>query len=151
MLKIFSGSDYQILLSTGGQADFSKDEVPSNFYLEKYLPGEEVMKLADLVIYHGGSGTGYQTIKTGTPAIVIATHLEQEYTGEAVEHHQVGIFLTMQEVMKNPFLILESTKKMFANLEMYRENMKKVREDFERYDPLPRAADAIEEFVINSS
>ena len=147
LFKIFAGSNYQILLSTGGQVDFSREEIPPNIYLEKYMPGETIMELADLVIYHGGSGTSYQTIKTGTPAIVIATHMEQEFMGEAVEHHQVGIFLTMLEVMKNPSLILESTKKMFANLETYKKNMETLKKDLRSYNPVKAAADGIEDFL----
>ncbi|MDY6861496.1 MAG: hypothetical protein SV062_00735 [Thermodesulfobacteriota bacterium] len=147
LFKVFTDSSYQILVSTGGQIDIPRDRVPKNFFLEKYLPGEEIMKLSDMVIYHGGSGTSYQTIKTCTPAIVIATHLEQEFMGEALEIHQVGIFLTMIDVIKNPSLTLEATRKIFANLAMYRANMEKLKEDLERYNPLLMVADVIENFL----
>jgi MGT family glycosyltransferase len=147
LFKVFGETEYQILVSTGGQIDISDHEIPKDFYLERYLPGEEIMTLADVVIHHGGTGTAYQAIKTFTPCIVIATHFEQEFLGEATEELGVGIFLSMIEVLKNPSLILESTQKIFAHLETYKMNMMRLKKDLETYDPVRTAADTIEDFL----
>ncbi len=69
--------------------------------------------------------TVYQAIKAGVSLLAIATHIDQEWSGEEVENHKVGVFLTMREVMANPFVVLDSIKKMFSRLGMYRENMKR--------------------------
>jgi uncharacterized membrane-anchored protein len=53
----------------------------------------------------------------------------------------------MLEVMKNPSLILESTKKMFANLETYKKNMETLKKDLRSYNPVKAAADGIEDFL----
>jgi UDP:flavonoid glycosyltransferase YjiC (YdhE family) len=106
------------------------------------------MALADLVIFHGGAGTGYQAISVGTPAIVVATHLEQEFVGQVLEEHGAGIFWTMNQVMVAPSLIRSSVETMLKNLAWHRSNMDRLRQDFLLYNPVQTAADCIESFVV---
>jgi len=105
------------------------------------------MERADIVICHGGSLTVYQAIKAGTPCIVIATHLDQEWAGEELQAHKAGMFLTMVKVMAKPSLIMESTKKMFDKLELYQKNMKRLQEDLLEYDGLKNAVSGITGFM----
>lgn len=148
-IRILADTDYTVIMSTGGQWEISREQLPKNFRVAKYLPGEQVMELADLVIFHGGAGTGYQAIGTGTPSIVIATHLEQEFVGEVLEEHGAGIFLTMNQVMATPSVIRKSIATLLENIDRYRTNMKRLRDDLLRYDPVLTAADCIEEFMAD--
>lgn len=151
MMKVLAEAAYTVIMSTGGQVEIPPTELPAHFHVAKYVPGEPVMELADLVIFHGGAGTGYQAIAAGTPAIVIATHLEQEFVGEALEEQGAGIFLTMRQVLARPALLLSSIDTMLANIAWYRANMNRLRDDLLRYNPVPAAADCIEEFLRWSS
>lgn len=145
LFNAFGDTKYQVIVTTGGQLEINKDNFPENFWVEKYLPGERAMERADVVICHGGNQTVYQTIKTATPCLVIATHLDQEWAGYDVQEQGAGIFLTMVKVMSRPGLIMESTQRLFDNLDTYRKNMGILRKDLERYNGLKKAADYIEE------
>lgn len=147
VMEVLGDADYTVIMTTGGQWQGPRDRIPDNFRVAKYLPGEPVMRLSDLVIFHGGAGTGYQAMATGTPAIVIATHLEQEFVGQILEEHRAGVFLTMRQVLAKPVKLRQAITTMLERLDAYRAEMKKLQEDFRRYDPVPRAADCIEEFM----
>ncbi|MFQ5797727.1 MAG: glycosyltransferase [Bacteroidota bacterium] len=147
MIETLAHADYTIIMTTGGQRQIPNEHLPNNFYVANYLPGEQIMELADLVIFHGGAGTGYQAIATGTPSIIIATHLEQEFVGEVVEEHGAGIFLTMNQVLANPSVMRTSIATILEHIDLYRSHMKKLQADFLRYDPVRTAADCVEEFM----
>ncbi len=143
----FAGTRYQVIVATGGQINPQEFNIPPNFSVERFLPVGKIMERADLVIYHGGAGTAYQVMKAGVPSIVIATHVDQEYQGVATEAHQVGIFLTMHEVLKRPRLILEATERVIGDLALYRENARKLQDDLLRYNGPAAAADCLERFI----
>jgi len=143
----FQGSTYQVIVNTGGQIDSKNEAIPKGFYVEKYLPGDKMMAITDCVICHGGSQTVYQAVKAGTPAIIIATHLDQEWGGEMIDENKAGIFLTIVRVLKDPTLLLKSVDRMFKNLNFYRANMERLKADLARYDPVNQVADGIEDFL----
>jgi UDP:flavonoid glycosyltransferase YjiC (YdhE family) len=147
IFKAFRDTECQIIASTGGQIEIDETMLSENLHVERFLPGGRVMEQVDMVICHGGSLTVYQAIQAGTPCIVIATHLDQEWGGEEIQTHKAGIFLTMVKVLAKPSLIMESTKKMFDNLEEYQNNMKRLQEDLLRYDGLKDAVSGIEGFI----
>ncbi|MBI4557456.1 MAG: hypothetical protein HY706_07730 [Candidatus Hydrogenedentes bacterium] len=147
LITLLADKPYTVIISTGGQFEIAPASVPSNFRVVKYLPGEKIMALSDLVIFHGGAGTGYQAIQTGTPGIAIATHLEQEFIAEVLEEHRAGVFLTMREVLRRPSVVLRAIEEMLADLETFRAHMQVLRNEFHQYRPLPDSADAIEQFL----
>jgi UDP:flavonoid glycosyltransferase YjiC (YdhE family) len=146
----FAGTPYQVIMATGGQIDPKDFQIPDNCYVERLLPVGKIMQYSDLVIYHGGAGTAYQIMRAGLPSIVIATHLDQEHQGLATEAHQVGISLTMHEVLANPGLILEATARIIRDLTSYRLRIDELRRDLLRYDGPITAADYIENFLHGS-
>lgn len=139
--------DCSAVFSTGGQIDLSPNELPANVRMAQFLPGGEVMKRADLVIFHGGAGTAYQAIAAGTPGIIIATHLEQEFAGGVFEAHGGGAFHTMREVKARPALLLEAVNQVLQDPAPFRAGMEALRQDYGRYDPIPMAVECIEDFV----
>jgi UDP:flavonoid glycosyltransferase YjiC (YdhE family) len=147
MFRSFGNTEYQVVVSTGGQIEINGHMLSENLHVEAFLPGEKVMERADIVICHGGSLTVYQAIKAGTPCIVIATHLDQEWAGEELQTHKAGIFLTMVRVMKKPSVIMEATQTMFENLEEYTKNMKRLQADLLEYDGLSNAVSGITGFM----
>lgn len=143
--------DCTAVFSTGGQIDLSPSELPPNVRMARFLPGAEVMQWADLVIFHGGAGTAYQAIAAGAPAIIIATHCEQEFAGGVFEAHSAGKFHTMREVRTNPAKLVDGIKQVLHDPEPFRAGMEALRRDYDRYDPIPRAVECIERLASPGS
>jgi UDP:flavonoid glycosyltransferase YjiC (YdhE family) len=151
LLEIFRGLKAHILMTTGGQITLRAEEIPPNVRVETYLPGEQVMAYVDLVIHHGGAGTVYQTISAGKPSIAVATHFEQEIVGGILEAQGAGIFLTMREVLSHPALLNRAVEKMLQNPTAFAQNIRRLHEDLQRYNPVQSAADHIEAFLTSTS
>jgi UDP:flavonoid glycosyltransferase YjiC (YdhE family) len=138
---------YQVMLATCGQIDVSDFEVPSNFFVERFLPVAQMMGIADLVIYHGGAGTFQQLIRAGAPGVVIATHWDQEYAGVVSRERGLGPYLTMREVLSSPGRLSGVVDGLIADLPSYRERAQGVSEALDPYDGAKEAAEHLEAFL----
>ncbi len=147
LFELLGNTHYQVVVTTGGQIDLSKVKLPPNIFVEKYLNGQKIAELADLVIHHGGTGTAYQAIRALAPAIVIATHAEQQFLGESTEDTGMGVWMTMNEVLRNPRLVLMATEQLLQEGPQRRANIQRLKEDLDRYDPVSAAADWIERWL----
>jgi UDP:flavonoid glycosyltransferase YjiC (YdhE family) len=143
----FADRPYQVMLATCGQIDPGDFEVPSNFFVEKFLPVARMMEVADLVIYHGGAGTFQQLIRAGVPGVVIATHWDQEYAGVVSRDRGLGPFLTMREVLSSPGRLRGVVDGLIADLPSYRERAQEIREELYPYDGAKAAAEHLEAFL----
>jgi UDP:flavonoid glycosyltransferase YjiC (YdhE family) len=151
LLRIFQTVDVTVLLTTGGQITLPAAEIPANVRVAKYLPGERMMALADVVIHHGGAGTVYQTIAAGKPSIAIATHFEQEIIAALLEEYGAGVFLTMPEVMARPQTLTSALQRVLRDPAPYTASLKRLQDDLKRYDGVRAAADGIEAFLAAAS
>ena len=147
ILATLAAEDHGVVVSTAGQVDLGEAGRRDSISVSNFVAGEQVMAMADLAIFHGGAGTGYQAIRSGTPAIGVATHLEQEFMGEALEEQGAGIFLTMRQVLARPRVIVDAIAQILQHRDRYHMNVARLREDLLRYDPVSDAADAIEVFL----
>lgn len=66
---------------------------PKNVYLAPYLPGEEAVKLARLVICNGGSPSTHQALASGVPVIGVASNLDQYLNMNAIVGAGAGCLL----------------------------------------------------------
>jgi UDP:flavonoid glycosyltransferase YjiC (YdhE family) len=66
---------------------------PDNVYLSPYLPGEEAVKLASLVICNGGSPATHQALIHGVPVIGVASNLDQYLNMSAIAKAGAGCVL----------------------------------------------------------
>lgn len=66
---------------------------PANVYLAPYLPGEEAVKLASLVICNGGSPSTHQALIHGVPVIGVANNLDQYLNMAAIVKAGAGCVL----------------------------------------------------------
>ncbi len=80
--------DVTALVSTAG-APLPRS-VPANVYLAAYLPGEEAVQMASLVICNGGSPTTHQALAQGVPVIGVAGNLDQFLNMDAIEKSGAG-------------------------------------------------------------
>jgi UDP:flavonoid glycosyltransferase YjiC (YdhE family) len=134
-------------VTTGGQIDVNTEDLPPNLFVEKFLNGEKIMELADLVIHHGGTGTAYQAIRTLTPTIVIATHPEQQFIGESTQDTGMGVWMPMNEVLKNPAITRTATEKLLQEAPQRRAKIQRLRAELDCLDPTATACDWIEHWM----
>lgn len=147
LIALFADCAFTVILTTGGQVSIEEKGLPANIRVARFLPGEAVMQRADVVICHGGAGSIYQAISAGTPLIAIATHFEQELLGQEIEAAGAGVLLSLNEVLAEPTLVMQSVRRILEDRHQYAKRVKMLRDDHARYDPVRSAADAIESFL----
>jgi MGT family glycosyltransferase len=111
-IRVFGGTDYQILITTGGLA--SLGPVPDNIFVEEYAPGQPLMRASGAVISHGGNGTIYQALSCGVPVIGFPSIFDQEVNLQRVcglgagvrmwrsEYRAEALKAAVDEVLGNP-------------------------------------------------
>ena len=78
-----AGESVQVVLTTGGQP--LPAPAPANFLVLDFIhPAELLQHRAVMTICHGGNGTVYQSLRYGVPVLSITTHIDQQWTAEAV-------------------------------------------------------------------
>ena len=80
--------DVTALVSTAGAP--LPQATPANVYTAAYLPGEDVVKMASLVICNGGSPSTHQALAQGVPVIGLAGNLDQFLNMAAIEKTGAG-------------------------------------------------------------
>lgn len=100
------------VITTGGQLKDSEKQgistIPGEIYLEDFLAGEEVMKICDLVVCHGGNGTIYQALEQGRPIVGIPTIPDQVFNMRRVEALGLGIKVSPVALEKNPRHLMDA-------------------------------------------
>jgi len=138
---------WQVVVSTGGQVDPPQGGWPANFIVERLVPGLAIMRIADLVVYHGGAGTFQHALRECVPGIVIATHWDQEYTGYVCEREGLGAFLTLPEVLARRGRLRDVTTQTLADRARYRARLLRLRDEAFPMDGTKAAADHIEAYL----
>lgn len=65
--------------------------VPPSVRVEEWLPQDEVLAEADLVVCHGGSGTTYGALAAGVPTVVVPLFADQPINARTVEALGAGL------------------------------------------------------------
>ena len=85
--ETFEGTDYNIIVATAGKYKNKHNKISSNIHYYEWVPGRQVIRQSDLVIFHGGYGTMMETIEAGVPSLVIPFHSEQESNGRRLKEN----------------------------------------------------------------
>ena len=80
ILVALRDAGWQVLTTTGGLA-----EAPAGVFSTPFARGSILLKHSQLLVCHGGSGTIYQAVAEGVPAIGIATFHDQEINLERAQ------------------------------------------------------------------
>jgi uncharacterized protein (DUF2141 family) len=75
--------------------------IPGNFHVFDYVRGDELCRLARLVVTNGGSSTGYQALAAGTPVLGLASNLDQYLAMQAITRVGAGVTLRAASVEPN--------------------------------------------------
>ena len=102
------------------------------------------MEASDVVVNHGGNGTVYQAILSGTPIVGIPSHVDQELNLQRVEDLGIGVKLSPKNLSTCK---LVSALKAVMEDPKYKQNARKLQALAKRYDGARTAAACIEEYM----
>ncbi|MCX6032698.1 MAG: glycosyltransferase [Chloroflexi bacterium] len=143
VLEAFGGTEYQVLMTTGG---VTRPEdlrpLPTNFHVAGFAPGDELMRWADVVICHAGNGTTYQALRAGLP--VIAWPFIQDQRWNARRQAELGVGLTLAAL--NPAALRAAVEEVQSN-SSYRAAAQRFQQILTGYDGPRTAAQLIHEFI----
>ncbi len=80
--------DSAVVITTGGQVALPR--APRNAFVADYLDGDRVMRVADVVVCHGGNGTIYQNLAARAFLVGLPAIPDQEYNLRRVEALGLG-------------------------------------------------------------
>lgn len=93
-LRAISDVDARVLLTVGRKFDLSTlGPVPANVHVETWVDQARVLRDADLVVCHGGSGTVYGALAEGIPVVVVPVFADQFENGRRVAEAGAGLIV----------------------------------------------------------
>jgi MGT family glycosyltransferase len=87
-----------ILVALGPGDPTALGEVPDNVRVAGFVPQAEVLRRADLVVHHGGTGTVLGALSAGLPQLVLPQGADQFSNAEALDTADAGRALTGERV-----------------------------------------------------
>jgi len=142
-IKLFKDTDYQVVMTTGGL--FAQlDRFPTNFFIEDFAPGRPIMEKSKVVINHGGNGTVYQALVSGTPIIGIPYHVDQEINLQRVEALGFGRMISEKQCNEQTLL---HTVETLVHDPSFAENARKHQPSLDQYPGAVLAARHIHDFL----
>lgn len=144
-VEAFKNSPYQLIISTAGLTEITNP--PPNIFVERYIPGDRAMDIADLVICQGGNGTVYQALRAGKPIIGIPAIPDQEiFNMYRVRALGAGITLSDKGYRKGN--LEKAIRQVMDDLATYKKNASQMAEEFAALRGAETAADLIEKFLV---
>jgi MGT family glycosyltransferase len=91
--------EWQLILSVGRGFDPAElSPAPANVHLSRWVPQLDVLRRADLLVTHGGTGTVKESILLGVPMVVLPLMRDQFEMARRVVHHRLGIAGSLAEI-----------------------------------------------------
>ena len=91
-LDAVTGLPARVLLTIGRSADAaSLGPLPANVHVEAWVPQDDVLGHAALVVCHGGSGTTFGALAAGVPLVVVPLFADQHVNSRLVAAAGAGL------------------------------------------------------------
>lgn len=98
-LEAFGGSEWRLVVSTGGWVDAEAlGPVPENVLLKPWVPQLEVLARADVFVSHGGMNSTMEALAYAVPLVVVPQQSEQRVTADRVAELGLGRRLDPDDV-----------------------------------------------------
>jgi MGT family glycosyltransferase len=135
--------DLQLVISLGGQFDPSVlSDLPGRPLVVKYAPQLELLKIAKIVITHGGSNTVFETLMEGKPMIAIPLAHDQPAVAARLARLNIAEVLP---VMRLSAKRIRRAVTKLLNDERYRDEARRMQLSIRSIRGSERAAVVIEE------
>ncbi len=107
-----------VVLSMAAAAEFSCDD---KIFCCKYAPHAALLPMAEAIVHHGGIGTVFAALKSGTPQIVIPQGLDQYYWAEIIREKKWGNAVypdcrSFSDMLKSALYCLTDDREMYDSI-----------------------------------
>ncbi len=126
--------------------------LPSNFRSAEFVPGLSMAERSNLVIHHGGYGSGQTCLYAGTPSVVVPTFSERESNARrlmATGASELVIPVSDSKGLNkqvNPIELQRKVEQVLTNSN-YKINAEKISKRMKTYGGSTNAANIIETFI----
>jgi UDP:flavonoid glycosyltransferase YjiC (YdhE family) len=94
-LGAVAGLGARVLLTVGRTFDAALLEaIPANVHVEAWVPQDEVLAEAAVVVCHGGSGTTFGALAAGVPLVIVPMFADQPVNARLVSAAGAGLVVT---------------------------------------------------------
>ncbi len=107
LLAGLAGVDAEVLVTVGTDIDPAAfGTQPSHLRVERFVPQEDVLRITDLVVSHGGSGSLAAALAHGVPSVLIPLGADQPHNAARAE--ELGLARTLDAATVSPETIRQS-------------------------------------------
>ena len=100
-LQAVATLDARVLLTVGRRFDRAGlGAVPANVHVEDWVEQDRVLRSADVVVCHGGSGTAFGAVAAGVPVVTVPLFADQFENGRRLA--AAGAGLTVEPEVRDP-------------------------------------------------
>jgi MGT family glycosyltransferase len=145
-LEAFKGSEVLVVVTTGGsctkelRARYDYD----NIIIEDFIPFADIMPYADVYVTNGGYGGVMLGIQNELPQVVAGVHEGKSEICARIGYFELGINLKTE----NPVpLQIKSAVEKVMNDDKYKNNVKKLAQEFSRYNPFEITASFVNDLI----
>lgn len=141
-----AGLEADVLVTVGRAIDPAElGPQPAHVRVERFVPHEEVLAQADLVVSHGGSGSFMAALAHGLPSVLLPLGADQPHN--ARRGHELGLATTMDAATATPSEIAEQARATLEDDAMVR----RCREVAAELRSLPGVESAVDAVVRAAS
>ena len=129
ILNALGKLNVNIVVATAGR--LSGVLLPADVYWAEFLPGNQVVKYADIVITNGGSPSTYQALSEGVPVLGVPSNMDQLLSMSSVHRALGGIMIRSDRLDSAS---VEEAVRCLLNQQQYREAARRIAKEFSLYD-----------------
>ncbi|GAB3022088.1 glycosyl transferase [Nocardioides flavus (ex Wang et al. 2016)] len=109
--------DADVLLTVGRDVDPADlGPVPARVRVERFVPHEEAVAAADVVVHHGGSGSLMAALAHGLPSVLLPLGADQPHNARRA--HELGLAATLDAATATPAEVGRAVDRALADASM---------------------------------
>lgn len=117
IVRALSRFDANVMIASAGAS--MPTNLPANFFVAPYLPGEQVLQKTSVAITNGGSPSTYQALAAGVPVLGLPTNMDQLLCMSHVE--ETGACISLRSDLAREGNIRRAVEKLCFE-QSYRKN-----------------------------
>ena len=146
-LEAFKNSDVLVVVTTGGsKTQELRVRYPyANVLIEDFIPFSDIMPTCDLYVTNGGYGGVLLSIQNKLPMVVAGVHEGKNEINARVDYFKLGINLRTEKPAPSQ---IKTHVEIVSSNAIYKNNITKLAEEFEQYNPAWRAEHYVNELLL---